>query len=98
MWPKMYKETADTVTKPVSIIFEKSWLLDKVPSDWKETSLSFLRKVNTENYMPVSLTSVSGKEQILLEEMLRHTQDGEVTKTTNTVSPRADQWPSMMEQ
>ena len=33
------KELADVATEPLSIIPEKSWLLSKVPDDWKKSHI-----------------------------------------------------------
>ncbi|RMB93702.1 hypothetical protein DUI87_29932 [Hirundo rustica rustica] len=81
--PRVMKELADDLMKPLSIIYHQSWLTGKVPDDWKLANVTPIHKKggreDPSNYRPVSLTSVPGKimEQFILNVITQNLQDGQ---------------------
>ncbi|NXG02903.1 RTXE polymerase, partial [Sakesphorus luctuosus] len=79
--PRVMRELAEELTKPLSIIFQQSWLSGEVPDDWKLANVTLIHKKGCKadpgNYRPVSLTSVPGRvmEQIVLSAITQHLQD-----------------------
>ncbi|KAF1544809.1 hypothetical protein FQV19_0013932, partial [Eudyptula minor] len=74
--PRVLRELAEELAKPLSIIYQQSWLTGEaitsycplsyyVPDDWRLANVTPIykkgRKEDPGNYRPVSLTSVPGK-------------------------------------
>ncbi|KFW96374.1 hypothetical protein N336_06844, partial [Phalacrocorax carbo] len=82
--PRVLKELVEVLTKPLSIIYQQSWLTREVPVDWKLANVTPINKKGQKedpgNYRPVSLILVLGKvmEQIILSAISRHVQDNQV--------------------
>ncbi|KAK4828839.1 hypothetical protein QYF61_000896 [Mycteria americana] len=83
---RILKELADVLTKPLSIIYQQSWLTGEVPADWRLANVTPIfkkgRKEDPGNYRPISLTSVPGKlmEQVILSAITRHVENNQGIK------------------
>ncbi|KFQ39822.1 RNA-directed DNA polymerase from mobile element jockey, partial [Mesitornis unicolor] len=81
--PRVLRELAEVLTKPLSIIYQQSWLTGEGTVDWRLANMTPIykkgRKEDPGNYRPVSLTSVPGKvmEQIILSAITSHKQDNQ---------------------
>ncbi|KFW63307.1 hypothetical protein AS28_10282, partial [Pygoscelis adeliae] len=81
--PRVLRELAEELAKPLSIIYQQSWLTGEVPDDWRLANVTPIykkgRKKDPGNYRPVSLTSVPGKimEQFILRALTRHVRDNQ---------------------
>ncbi|KAJ7414071.1 hypothetical protein BTVI_41648 [Pitangus sulphuratus] len=57
--PRILKELADVIAKPLSVIFERSLESREVPADWKLVNIVLIfkkgKKQDPRNYRPVSL-------------------------------------------
>ena len=75
---RVLKETADAVSLPLSILFQKSLASGMVPTDWKRANVVPIFKSGTKrdpsNYRPISLTSVVVRimERVLKVKMMSH--------------------------
>ncbi|GAB0206407.1 mitochondrial enolase superfamily member 1 [Grus japonensis] len=84
--PRVLRELAEVLTKPLSFIDQQSWLTGNIPVDWRLANVTPTykkgQKEDLGNYRPVSLTSVPGKvmEQIILRAITWHVQDNQVIR------------------
>ncbi|GAB0179428.1 mitochondrial enolase superfamily member 1 [Grus japonensis] len=78
------KVLVEVLIKPLSDIYQQSWLTGEVPVDWRLANVTPIykksQKEDAGNYRPVSLTSVLGKfmEQIIPSAITWHVQDNQV--------------------
>ncbi|GAB0209034.1 hypothetical protein GRJ2_003369100 [Grus japonensis] len=81
--PRVLRELAEELAKPLSIIYQQSWLTGEVPDDWRLANVTPIykkgQKEDPGNHRPVSLTSVLGKimERFILGALTRHVQDNQ---------------------
>ena len=81
--PRVLRELAEELAKPLSIIYQQSWLTGQVPDNWRLANVTPIykkgRKEDLGNYRPVSLTSVPGKimERFILRALTRHVRDNQ---------------------
>ncbi|GAB0204265.1 mitochondrial enolase superfamily member 1 [Grus japonensis] len=81
--PRVLRELVKVLTKPLSIIYQQSWLTGEVPVDWRLANVTHIykkgQKEDLGNYRSASLTSVLGEvmEQIILSAITWHVQDNQ---------------------
>ncbi|GAB0184704.1 mitochondrial enolase superfamily member 1 [Grus japonensis] len=77
------RELAEELSKPLSIIYQQSWLTGEVPDNWRLANVMTIYKKGPKedpgNYRPVSLTSVPWKvmEQFILGALTKRVQDNQ---------------------
>ncbi|PKU42894.1 rna-directed dna polymerase from mobile element jockey-like [Limosa lapponica baueri] len=87
--PRVLKELAKVLTKPLPIIYPHFCLTCEVPSDWRLANVIPIHKKAWEedpgDYRPVSLTSVPGKvtEQIILSAIMWHMRDNQEIRSSH---------------
>ncbi|GAB0207901.1 mitochondrial enolase superfamily member 1 [Grus japonensis] len=80
---RVLRELAEELAKPLSIIYQQSWLTGEVPDDWRLANVTSIYKKGPKedpgNYRPVSLTSVPGTfmEQVIVSTLTKHVQDNQ---------------------
>ncbi len=76
--PRVLKETAASIAKPLEIIFNKSLEKGKLPAEWKEAHVTAIFKKGKKsapgNYRSVSLTSIICKVMvsIIRDHVMKH--------------------------
>jgi len=81
--PIVLRELVEELAKPLSIIYQQSWLTREVPDDWRIASVMPIykkgKKGDPGNYRPVILTSMPGKimERFVLSVLTGHMKDNQ---------------------
>ena len=85
--PKLLKECADIIAKPLYLIFSKSLESGVVPTDWKLANISPIHKKGSRalasNYRPVSLICLASNllESIIRDAMIQHLVENDLCTT-----------------
>ncbi|KAJ7404854.1 rna-directed dna polymerase from mobile element jockey-like [Willisornis vidua] len=86
--PRILKELADVITKPLSMIFQMSWETREVPADWKPVNIFPIfkkgKKDDPRNYTGLCLTSVVDK---VMEKILLAGLEGIISKFADGTKP-----------
>ncbi|BHF70839.1 hypothetical protein SprV_0401389200 [Sparganum proliferum] len=79
--PKLLKELAGELSKPLSMLFQASFEAGYLPADWKSARITPIykggSKVLANNYRPISLTSICSKimEKIIKREIMHFPEE-----------------------
>ena len=85
--PRLLKELAATISKPIAFLFNKSMQCGKVSFDWKKANVSPIYKKDArnraENYRPVSLTSIICKimKKLVKDALINHELNNNLLST-----------------
>jgi len=83
IYPRVPRELAEELAKPLSVICQQSWLTGEVPDDWRIANVTPMykkgRKEDPGNYRPVRLTLVPGKimERFISSALTGHVKDNQ---------------------
>jgi len=81
--PRVLRQLMEELAKPLSTIYQQSWLPGVVPDDWRIASVTPIckkgQKEDPGNYRPVSLTLVPGKimKRFILSALTGHVKDNQ---------------------
>jgi hypothetical protein len=81
MHPRILKELAETISTPLTYIFQKSVSSGQLPRQWKDAVISPIYKKGdrkqAQNYRPVSLTSIICKllERLVVDQIREHLEN-----------------------
>ena len=84
--PRILREIKYQISKPLSILFNKSLTLGKVPADWKCANVTPIfkkgKKSQPGNYRPISLTSIVCKllETVIRDKMVKFLEENQLIK------------------
>ena len=83
----MLKELVENITRPITLLLNKTMECGEIPDDWKHASVSPIFKKGVknraENYRPISLTSIVCKlmESFMKDALLNHIKDKKLLST-----------------
>jgi len=81
--PRVLRELAEELAKPLSIIYQQPWLTGEVPDDWRIVNVTPIykkgQKKDPRNYRPVSANLVPGKimQRFILSAPTGHVKDNQ---------------------
>ena len=82
--PRFFKETAENISYPITILFNKSLSEGILPSDWKLANVTCIYKsgdkTQPSNYRPISITNILCRllESIIKDVIMDHCNDSHV--------------------
>ena len=82
--PRVLKELSDSLTKPLTLLFQASRDQKCVPEEWKTATVSAIYKKGSKkqpgNYRPVSLTCICCKimESIVRDQLITHMKENDL--------------------